>query len=150
MHKGLIALLLTAPAVFAADFPAWMAGSWRSGAVEEHWTAPAGGLMVGMTREVRPNRKARFEFLRIEEKDGKLVYVAMPGGRPPTLFPLESQTASRVVFENLEHDFPQRVIYWRDGEGLCARVEGTIKGKLEAEQWCWQRIIDSPSPSPPR
>ena len=49
-------------------------------------------------------------------------------------------TASRVTFENLQHDFPQRVIYWRNGKRLCARVEGTINGKVEAEEYCWQRM----------
>ena len=117
-----------------------MAGSWRSGPIEEHWTTPGGGLMVGMNREIRPNGKGRFDFMRIEEREGTLVYLAMPGGRPATEFPLKSSGDRRVVFENPEHDFPQRVIYWRSGKRLCARVEGTMKGKLEGEQWCWDRI----------
>ncbi len=30
----------------------------------------------------------------------------------------------RVVFENTAHDFPQRIIYWKDGNDLRARIEG--------------------------
>ena len=128
----------------AAELPGWMAGSWRATiagvAMEEHWTSAAGNLMLGTHRDVRPNGKASFEFIRIELKDGKPVYVAMPGGKTATAFPFKEATRSRIVFENLQHDFPQRIIYWREDRRLCARVEGTMGGKVEGEQWCWSRF----------
>jgi hypothetical protein len=44
------------------------------------------------------------------------------------------------VFENLNHDFPQRIIYWREGEStLHARIEGSIKGKERKEEWHWRK-----------
>lgn len=143
MRTMLFLLLLTSTAN-AADFPSWMAGSWRATAggvkMEEHWTSADGNLMVGMHRDVAPNGKVSFEFLRIERKDGTLIYQAMPGGRPATAFPLKEATATRVVFENPQHDFPQRVIYWTEKKQLCARVEGVMGGKTEGEQWCWSRF----------
>jgi hypothetical protein len=42
---------------------------------------------------------------------------------------------SRVVFENLAHDFPQRVIYWKEGDVLAARVEGALRGRERSEEW---------------
>jgi len=60
--------------------------------------------------------------------------------RPPFPISLKESSAERVVFENLEHDFPQRLIYWRESKKLCARVEGTIGGKSESEQWCWEKF----------
>jgi len=100
----------------------------------------SGGMMLGMHRDVKSGAKTEFEFLRIEQQDGKLVYQAMPFGHPPTPFPMKTMAATRVVFENPQHDFPQRIIYWRKGEQLCARVEGTIGGKQESEEWCWTRV----------
>lgn len=124
-----------------ANFPAWMAGTWQSteGRVrmEEHWTNADGDLMLGLHRDI--GKKTSFELMRIERQGDTLVYMAMPGGRPATPFPMKSATADRIVFENPQHDFPQRIIYWRDGEKLCARVEGTMNGKEEGEQWCWSR-----------
>jgi len=145
MKTALTALLLFAalPAV-AQTMPEWMAGAWSSKEagvrMEEHWTRGNGGLMVGMHRDVAPDGKTSFEFLRIEKQGDKLVYLAMPHARPETPFPLKSMTADRVVFENPYHDYPQRVIYWRDGARLCARTEGTLKGKPASEQWCWNRM----------
>ena len=130
-------------------FPVWMAGWWASESngvrMEEVWTDAGGGVMLGLHRDAKPNGKVSFEFLRIEKKDGTLVYQAQPGGRPPTPFTLKSETETRVVFENLKHDFPQRIIYWRDGDKLCARVEGPISGKEESEQWCWNRVASPQS-----
>jgi hypothetical protein len=126
----------------ALVFPMFMTGSWKSESdgmrMEEHWTSAAGGLMLGMHRDV--GRKTSFEFLRIEQaEDGSLVYQAQPAGRPATPFKLKSMSESKVVFENADHDFPQRIIYWRKGQQLCGRVEGMIGGKLEAEESCWSR-----------
>lgn len=121
---------------------AWMAGSWagRDGRAEheEHWTAPRGGAMVGMHRTVAAGRMVEFEFLRIEERDGTLVYLSMPGGRSPaTPFTLKQLGRERVVFENSAHDFPQRVLYWKEGDALRARIEGTADGQARALEWRW-------------
>ena len=138
--------LAAATSALAADLPKWMAGSWRldtpEARVEEHWTAPGGGMMLGMSRTVSAKGKTSFEFLRIAEVEGKLAYLAMPQGRPATSFPLKSAGASRLVFENPAHDFPQRILYWRDGAKLCARIEGTLHGKSEGEEWCYTRTSE--------
>jgi hypothetical protein len=132
-----------AATVSAADFPTFMAGSWSLSSdgvtVEEHWTDARGNLMVGVNRTAKPGGKASFEFLRVEKREGRIAYVAMPGGKNETVFPLKTLTDSRVVFENLSHDFPQRIIYWRDKDRLCARVEGDMGGKAGGEEWCWTR-----------
>lgn len=146
MKTLIVAIALWPLSLFGAEFPQFMTGHWQGtveGVVmEEQWLAPSGGLMLGVHRDVRPDGKASFEFLRVEMKDGRLTYLAMPGGQPPTPFPLKTLTASRVVFENLEHDFPQRIIYWLDGKRLCARVEGNIGGSEQSEQWCWTKRAD--------
>lgn len=127
-----------------ADALGWLAGSWggQSGTLtmEEHWTSPAGGMLLGMHRDVRGDRAVSFEFMRIESREGTLTFMASPRGAAPTPFPLKEHGAQRVVFENTAHDFPQRIIYWREGDALRARVEGMVKGKLESEEWTWTRL----------
>ena len=128
---------------------AWMAGSWsgNDGADEheEHWTAPKGGAMVGMHRTVRQGRMVEFEFFRVEAQNGRLVYLSQPGGRSPaTPFTLKALEPERVVFENAAHDFPQRLIYWKDGNALRARIEGTMNGKERSMEWRWTRSALAP------
>jgi len=138
------ALALAAPAAGAGQLDSlrFMAGSWARGdhvdGDEEHWAGPIGGLMLGMQRELRGGRARSFEFFRIEERDGVLWYFAQPRGRPATAFPSREVTSSRVVFENLEHDFPQRILYWREKPGeLRARIEGTVDGSARSMEWTW-------------
>lgn len=123
---------------------AWMSGAWSAtvgGAeVEEHWLAPRGGLMVGVGRTVGAGRTS-FEFLRIEATAAGVAYLASPGGAAPTAFALVESGGERAVFANPDHDFPQRILYWKEGaDTLCARVEGTVAGEVEGEQWCWNRV----------
>lgn len=139
-----LALAAAAPAARAGQIDSlrFMAGSWAGGdeanREEEHWTAPRGGLMVGMHRDLRGGRAKSFEFFRIEERDGALWYLTQPGGRPATPFRAKEASANRVVFENEEHDFPQRILYWREKPGeLRARIEGTLRGKPESLEWTW-------------
>ena len=91
-----VATMLTAasPASFAQapaaiDQVAWLAGCWAAQDAEpgsvEHWLAPAAGTMFGVSRTVRGGRVALFEFMTIRTSDeGRLVFVAQPGGSPPT------------------------------------------------------------------
>jgi hypothetical protein len=145
--RFLFPLLLLVPAASAQEVGslAWMAGTWggAKGGVEseESWTAPRGGAMLGVHRDVRAGRMVGFEFLRIDtEKDG-VTYWASPGGRPATPFRLKESGPKRVVFENPSHDFPQRILYWLGDDGtLNARIEGTLQGKPGSEEWSWARV----------
>lgn len=145
----LLSLSFTAIAAFAETDTSleslrWMTGSWYGTvdgvAMEEHWLEPKGGIMLGVHRDIISPSKTAFEFLRIAQSKEGVGYLASPGGNPATRFALEKIDGERVVFSNPDHDFPQRVIYWRKApDTLCARVEGMINGKQQGEQWCWNR-----------
>lgn len=86
--------------------------------------------MVGMSRSVRAGKTTEYEFLQIRDVNGTLAYIAKPSGSAETLFPLKMIGHGEVVFENPDHDFPQRIIYRRGSSGITARIEGTVGGKL--------------------
>lgn len=139
----LLALLLAATLPSTVDQLAWLAGSWggADGKVEneEVWLAPKGGTMLAVHRDVRDGKASGFEFLRIEETPTGLVYKSMPMGRPATDFPLVEAGPEKLVFERPADEFPKRVLYWREGGALHARIEGTIGGKPKAKDWVWSR-----------
>ena len=51
-----------------------------------------------------------------------------PQGQATTVFVSTQIGPASVVFENLQHDFPQRVAYQRQGADLLAWIEGPANG----------------------
>jgi len=126
------------------DALAWLEGRWsgeKDGVlVEEYWTNPQGGALLGLHRDVKNGRLASWEFLRIDSTDAGVFYFASPRSAPPTPFELVERGDKRVVFENKQHDFPQRILYWLDAQGLLhARIEGPQRGKVVSEEWVWTK-----------
>jgi hypothetical protein len=72
-----------------------------------------------------------FEYLRIVERDGGLVYVAQPGGGSPTEFALTELDNQRAVFVNPRHDYPQRIVYELLDAGALSASIGFAKGRLQ-------------------
>jgi len=132
------------PKVSLNDF-AWLAGSWeRSGKgreVIEQWMKPAGDLMLGMSRTMANGKAKEFEFLQIRQKEnGEIFYVAIPSGQKEAWFKLVKYAGQEAVFENPEHDFPQRIIYRLEKDGsLAARIEGTVQGEVRGVDFPYKR-----------
>jgi hypothetical protein len=109
---------------------AWLAGTWSgsvgAGTVEERWTPAAGGSMISVGRTLRNGGMPAFEFICIVERNGGLVYSAMPNGRQPaTDFAMTKIDATSVTFENPEHDFPKMIRYSLRPDGM---LEAIVSG----------------------
>ena len=111
---------------------AWLAGSWRmekaGRVVEEQWMAPAAGVMLGMSRTIAKGRVVEHEFMQIREgPGGTLFFIAQPSGQKEAAFQLLGLEENGVIFENREHDFPQRILYTRQPDGsVLAAIEGPL------------------------
>ena len=118
---------------------AFLAGCWQGPAGEECWMAPRGGMMLAVNRgPSKPDRPPFFELLRVVEDEEGVVLLAQPGGQAPAVrFRAIEIGDSRVVFANPEHDFPQRITYWRDGAHLTARVEALQDGEWRGFEQSW-------------
>jgi hypothetical protein len=85
--------------------------------------------MLATPRTVRGGTLRAFEYLRIVERDGGLVYVAQPNGAKPTEFVLTELGDKRAVFLNPRHDSPRRIVYEvTAGGGLLATVGQLVGG----------------------
>lgn len=127
-------------AVKVADL-SWLVGLWkfeRNGrVVTERWDAPAGGMMMGMSQTVAKEKTVEYEFLIIrEEANGEVNYVAKPARQKEAAFKLVRANGRELVFENPEHDFPQRISYKLQDDGsLIAAIEGTKDGKTRRVEY---------------
>jgi hypothetical protein len=105
---------------------AWLSGTWvlQDGVVttEEHWRPLQGGMLLGSSHTFDAAKTRAFEHLRIAAINGTIAYLAMPGGKPATAFPLSKLEDGLLEFENAQHDHPQRIRYQRTKDGVTATI----------------------------
>ncbi len=122
----------------------WLTGSWAGeglgGKVEEHWSEPAGGTMIGMFRLVVSDDTTRVsEFLMIEQEGDRVAYRFRHFGprhvpwekEDPLVFDLVKLTDREAVFHSSVQTNPKRLTYRRVGEDeLTVQVQGEENGQL--------------------
>ena len=125
------------------SLPSWMAGCWetRSGDVwvEECWTSPRGGIMLGSGRSGKGEQLLNWEVMQIvrtatdDPTRSKLTFYGAPSNKARTPFHWVASSDRDVTFLNAEHDFPQRIRYWREGRELVAEI--SLKDGTKAQRW---------------
>lgn len=123
---------------------AWISGCWKADGnvqTEEHWTNIAAQSMLGMGRTIANGKTVFHEFLQIRDRADGIVYIAQPNGGTAVEFKLVKINDNEAVFENPQHDFPQRITYQRAIDGsLVAAIEGQEKGKPKRVEFAMKRV----------
>lgn len=147
MKKLLILLMPAAAFVFyscgnsgTVDDISWMIGSWQGTDVNtvifnESWQKEGKG-MAGFGCSLSPAGDTLFkENLKIDLVEGTPYYiVSIPPKKEPVLFKLIRGDDHNAIFENREHDFPQRISYLLQENGtLKVKLEGIEKGQPKIE-----------------
>lgn len=133
-----------AQAAYSLEDIAFLTGCWKGqmGTLDmrEQWSEAEAGVMLGNTRFIRAGRMADFEFgMFVESEEGVTLWPYPRGERSANGFPLARiQEGREFVFENLEHDFPVRIIYVHDRpDHLAPRIEGRDG---ESRGWSLSRV----------
>lgn len=128
----------------------WILGDWQRDGVRgsEHWFAAAGALYGASFSE------GGWEVMIIDDADGpgradgKLRFLAMPGGREPVEFALARAAAQSATFENPAHDFPTAITYSRQDDRLRAVLDGPMTSAGDAiEPYAYHRIVAPSAPA---
>ncbi len=121
----------------------WLQGCWElstpARSVEEIWTTPKGGSMMGVSRTIRDGMLAEYELIVLREQGEQLAYVAHPSGQAQATFLSTRVTSSELVFENPAHDFPQQIGYRLNGDALLAWISGSQNGKSRRAEFPYKR-----------
>lgn len=110
----------------------WIIDRWVSNDGEstsyEHWEKVSETQFTGGSETVKNGDTVFTEKLKIELIDGSVYYIADVAHNPaPVKFKLTFLTDSEAVFENPEHDFPQKISYKYIEGNLNASIEGPSK-----------------------
>jgi hypothetical protein len=85
-----------------------------------------------------------FERLSIETKDGEIYYVPIVNNQNdqmPVYFKLTAMQDSVFIFENPQHDFPQKVVYeFHKPDILNAFIEGTDEGAYSKQEFIYKKV----------
>lgn len=131
----------------------WLTGTWKmeeNGSVMvEEWTAGGSGSIKCRSYGVKGNDTTLIERATISCIAGKQVFtyypvINSPGqNMMPVTFALISEENGTYIFENPEHDFPQRVVYQMVNEKEChAWIAGDEKGKKSRIDFHYKKVLE--------
>jgi|ADGO01.1.fsa_nt_gi hypothetical protein len=124
-----------------------LAGIWkmetRRGPVYEEWRVTDNKKLQGRSFRINDADTIVMEEIELFITNKEIIYspaVKNQNNGQAVPFRLVNFSANRYVFENKEHDFPQRIIYHLvSADSLHARIEGTVKGKERASDFHFTR-----------
>lgn len=111
----------------------WIEDNWISpqdgSIIYENWVRVDDSAYSGESYTVKNGVTVFTEKLKIEKIGDDIFYTAVVAHNPgPVHFKLVELDENKAVFENPEHDFPNRIIYMLKDDGLLyARIEGKNK-----------------------
>ena len=122
----------------------WLVGCWertvQNRRAVERWFAPRRSMMLGTSQSIRDGVARETEQLRLVTYGDTLVYDAHPASQARTQFRAREVGATRLVFANPDHDFPQQISYTLVApDSLVAVVEGDRAGRRPPQTFQFRR-----------
>lgn len=120
---------------------AWLEGNWERktsrGSMHENWQRLNDSTLQGVSYVLRGVDTVSYESIVLQSRANDIQYmptVRNQNAGEVVYFTLKPLTSDTFIFENLQHDFPQRILYWQQHpDSLHAAVEGIQRGKLRRE-----------------
>lgn len=127
---------------------AFVLGSWEmktaKGKIVEQWVQNSNQLLSGKSYSVNNEGDSVLtETLQIRKIGKELFYcstVANQNEGKKVCFKLVSTKDKIYIFENKEHDFPQKIVYHNQGnKEMLAWIEGELNGKIRKSEFRYKR-----------
>lgn len=127
--------------------PEWLIGKWENTIqgvqVTEIWERGEDGL-IGRSYSIRNNDTISSERIRLQQEGDKLWYIPVVKNQNEghiVKFQLTSSMDQILIFENPEHDFPQKIQYALiNNDSLLAEISGVFQGKEQSEKFPMRRV----------
>lgn len=123
-------------------------GKWKmetsKGTIFEEWKVSDRNKLKGSSYKVKDKDTTLLENLELSIEDDGVYYIPTvinQNDGKPVKFKLLSAKEQVYIFENPEHDFPQRIVYLpKDKNNLRARIEGTYNGSEASSEFIYKRV----------
>lgn len=126
----------------------WLIGTWKistsRGTSYETWIKKSDLEFCGKSFGVKDQDTIVFETIRLIQEKDQLFYIPTVENQnenKPVWFALKTKSDNEWVFENPEHDFPQRIRYARITEdSLIAEISGSKNGRERKQLFPMRRV----------
>ena len=125
----------------------WILGSWEQqtdkGILTETWQRQNDSLFVGSCYFINQSDTLHTETIMLEQRDDSITYSANVKGQnndKAVPFTLTTANTNSLVFENLKHDYPQKIVYQKNkSNGLVVTISGILQGKKSEEKYSFTK-----------
>lgn len=126
----------------------WLLGNWENksadGNLTENWEKVNDSTFQAQSYYIKEKDTVHFESIVLQQKGENLTYTATVKGQnndKPVSFKLKTATDKQLAFENLKHDYPQKISYTQiTPDSLVAKISGIQQGKPSSEQFSMKKI----------
>ena len=126
----------------------WLLGNWENksadGSLTESWKKVNDSTYQATSYFLKGKDTLHFESISLQQKGEALTYLATVKGQnddKPVAFNLTVSTEKQLVFENLKHDYPQKISYTQiSKDSLIAEISGMQQGKPSTEKYRMGKI----------
>ena len=126
----------------------WLLGNWENksadGNLTENWEKVNDSTFQAQSYYIKEKDTVHFESITLQQKGENLTYTATVKGQnndKPVTFKLKTATDKQLAFENLKHDYPQKISYTQiTPDSLVAKISGIQQGKPSSEQFSMKKI----------
>ncbi|MFT4524978.1 MAG: hypothetical protein ACI85F_001130 [Bacteroidia bacterium] len=126
----------------------WLTGQWEGilgdGVFTEKWKIIDENKIIGIGCYVENGDTIFKEELSLIKIGSDCGYISTSDGNAPTLFTLTESYNNTWIFENSEHDFPNRIVYsLKHDDSLFVTVEGKTFGIPIADEYQMKKVKSS-------
>jgi len=145
----LAAILISITNIYAQDdsiimlFPGLWKMEIENAEIYEEWQLVNKNELIGTSYSLENGIKIINENLWIKKFADQWAYIAKPSNQNITLFALIEHSPKKLLFENKEHDFPQRISYeFHKGGKMTAVLEGNVGLEIKRKVFSFQLVKD--------
>ncbi|UTN06547.1 DUF6265 family protein [Flavobacterium bizetiae] len=121
----------------------WLIGNWENtspdGTLTEDWTKLNDSTFSATSYFIKGKDTLHFENIVLTQKGETLTYFATVKGQnddKSVAFPSTAESDKQLVFENVKHDYPQKITYTKGANNtLTAEISGNLQGKASSEKF---------------
>lgn len=130
------------------DQAGWLIGTWENktskGSIYETWSKINSNEFSGKSYIVKEQDTIVFENIQLVQEQNRLLYIPSVKNQNdglPVRFTSSAISERKLIFENLNHDFPQVISYTKISvDSLVAEISGTKSGQERRQVFPMKRM----------